>query len=150
MHRVFGMNATLSKEVITIDPAMAARVLGRSGQRVFEKVIVHTAVIGGKTVGYGIVDDVPGKAQPITYMTLFKPDGAIADIEVLVYRESYGGEIQYNTFRRQFQGKNASSPLRIGNDIENIAGATISSNAIANGAKKIAVLFSELKKAEKL
>ncbi|HET6401214.1 MAG TPA: FMN-binding protein [Candidatus Kapabacteria bacterium] len=150
MHRVFGMNATLSKQIITIDPVMAARVRARSGQPVFDKVIVHEASLNGKSIGYGIVDDVPGKAQPITYMTLFKPDGTIADIEVLVYRESYGGEIQYNTFRHQFRGKNASSPLRIGNDIENIAGATISSNAIANGAKKIAVLFDELKKAGKL
>lgn len=150
MSRIFGMNAVLSKQVMNIDPAIAARVRARSAQPVYDRVIVHEASLNGKPIGYGIVDDVRGKAQPITYMTLFKPDGTIADIEVLVYRESYGGEIQYQTFRRQFRGKSASSPLRIGNDIENVAGATISSNAIANGAKKIAVLFDELRKAGKL
>ncbi len=129
---------------------MAARVRARSGQPVYNKAIIHEAMVNGRIVGYGIVDDVRGKAQPITYMTLFKRDGTIADIEVLIYRESYGGEIQYESFRRQFRGKNANSPLRIGNDIENVAGATISSNAIASGAKKIAVLFDELRKAGKL
>ncbi|HWF43888.1 MAG TPA: FMN-binding protein [Candidatus Kapabacteria bacterium] len=149
MHRVFGESVTLSKQTIPIDKDMAERVEKRSGQPVLDKVIVHEAAIGDKPVGYGIVDDVRGKAQPITYMTLFKPDGTIAEIEVLVYREPYGGEIQYETFRKQFRGKKASSPLRVGDDIQNIAGATISSKAITNGAKKIAVLFDELRKEKK-
>ena len=150
MRRVFGQNAILSKQTITIDNATAATVLARSGQRVTDKVIVHEAWANGQPVGFGIVDDVVRKAQPITYITLFKPDGKIADVEVLVYREPYGGEIQYETFRNQFHGKNASSTLRVGSDIQNISGATISSKAITNGAKKIAVLFDELRKAKKL
>ena len=149
MHRVFGETATLSKQTIPIDNALAERVEKRSGQPVLGKVIVHEAAVNGKLIGFGIVDDVRGKAQPITYMTLFHPDGTIAEIEVLVYREPYGGEIQYETFRRQFRGKKASSPIRVGNDIQNIAGATISSKAITNGAKKIAVLFDELRKENK-
>lgn len=104
----------------------------------------------GAIVGYGIVDDVPGKAQPITYATLLTPTGTIQDIEILVYREPYGGEVQYEAFRKQFRGKSAASQLRVGRDIQNMAGATISSKAVTNGAKKIAVLFDELRKAHKL
>jgi electron transport complex protein RnfG len=150
MRRAFGEHATLSKQTIAIDNATAANVLSRSGQHVTDKVIVHEAAVNGKPIGYGIVDDVVGKAQPITYVTLFQPDGTIADIEVLVYREPYGGEIQYETFRNQFRGKDAFSPLHVGNDIQNISGATISSKAITYGTKKIAVLFDELRKAKKL
>ena len=150
MHRAFGEHATLSKQTIAIDNATAANVLARSGQRVTDKVIVHEAAMDVKPIGYGIVDDVVGKAQPITYMTLFRPDGTIVDVEVLIYRESYGGEIQNETFRKQFRGKDASSPLHVGNDIQNISGATISSKAITYGAKKITVLFDELRKGKKL
>jgi Na+-translocating ferredoxin:NAD+ oxidoreductase subunit G len=150
MRRVFGENVMLSRQTIAIDNPTAANVLTRSGQSVNDKVIVHEASLNGKPIGFGIVDDVVGKAQPITYITLIKPDGKIADVEVLVYREPYGGEIQYETFRNQFKGKNASSPLHVGNDIQNVSGATISSKAITYGVKKITVLFDELRKAKKL
>ena len=150
MRRVFGERTALGKQTITIDKDIAERVEKRSGQPVLDKVIVHQATANDKLVGYGIVDDVRGKAQPITYITLFRPDGTIADIEVLIYREPYGGEIQYETFRKQFRGKRASAPIRVGQDIQNIAGATISSKAITNGAKKITILFDELRKEKKL
>ncbi|MDP4199176.1 MAG: FMN-binding protein [Bacteroidota bacterium] len=150
IRRVFGEKCEMKKETIMIDNVVAAHVAARSGEAVHDKAIIHEAVLDGKVIGYGIVDDVRGKAQPITYVTLFRPDGKIAEIEVLIYREPYGGEIQYESFRRQFRGKQASSPLRVGADIENIAGATISSKAITHGAKKIAVLFDELRKAGKL
>jgi Na+-translocating ferredoxin:NAD+ oxidoreductase RnfG subunit len=149
MRRVFGEKSELTKTTVEIDKAIAERVEKRTGQPVGTKAIVHEAFKNGKLIGYGIVDDVRGKAQPITYMTLFKPDASIAEVEVLVYREPYGGEVAYESFRKQFRGKKASSTLRVGEDIQNMAGATISSKAIANGAKKIAVLFEELRKEKK-
>jgi len=150
MHRVFGEQAVLTKETLPIDPPMRSAVQKRSEEEVGDKVIVHKALKDGKIIGYGIVDDVRGKAQPITYITLFHPDGKIADVEVLVYREPYGGEVAYESFRKQFRGKSSNSQLRVGHDIQNVAGATISSKAITYGAKKIAVLFDELRKAGKL
>jgi Na+-translocating ferredoxin:NAD+ oxidoreductase RnfG subunit len=150
MRRVFGDKSELSKETVAIDQTIIDHVKARTGEDVRDKAIVHEARNGGKIVGYGIVDDVRGKAQPITYITLITPEGKISDIEVVVYREPYGGEIGYETFRKQFRGKQASSKLRVGEDIQNMAGATISSKAITRGAKKIVVLFDELKKGGKL
>jgi thiamine biosynthesis lipoprotein len=150
MHRVFGDKSELRKEIVAIDQNVMEHVKSRTGEDVRDKAIVHEGVMNGKTIGYGIVDDVRGKAQPITYITLINPDGKIADIEVLIYREPYGGEIAYETFRKQFHGKQASSKLTVGEDIQNMAGATISSKAMTRGAKKIVVLFDELRKAGKL
>lgn len=150
MHRVFGERSELKKETVTIDQTIMEHVKSRTSEEVRDKAIVHEAILEGKIVGFGIVDDVRGKAQPITYMTLINPDGKIADVEVLVYREPYGGEISYETFRKQFRGKQANAKLRVGEDIQNMAGATISSKAITRGAKKMVVLFDELRKAGKL
>jgi Na+-translocating ferredoxin:NAD+ oxidoreductase RnfG subunit len=150
MHRVFGGKAELQKKTVAIDQTVMERVKSRTGEEVRDKAIVHEAVEGGKVVGYGIVDDVRGKAQPITYITLMSSEGVIADIEVLIYREPYGGEIGYETFRKQFRGRRATSKLRVGDDIQNMAGATISSKAITQGARKIVTLFDELRKAGKL
>ena len=150
MHRVFGEKSELTKQTVAIDQGVMEHVKSHTGEDVRDKAIVHEAMVNGKVVGYGIVDDVRGKAQPITYITLIHPDGKIADVEVLVYREPYGGEIGYETFRKQFRGKSPNSKLRVGEDIQNMAGATISSNAITRGAKKIVTLFDELRKAGKL
>jgi Na+-translocating ferredoxin:NAD+ oxidoreductase RnfG subunit len=150
MRRVFGAECEQKTVKLDIPADIVDHVQKRSGEAVATKAIVHESLKNGRIVGYGIVDDVRGKAQPITYITLFKPDGEITDVEVLVYREPYGGEIQYESFRKQFRGKRATSKLHIGSDIQNIAGATISSKAITTGTKKIAILLDELLKEKKL
>ncbi len=57
-------------------------------------------------------------------------------MDVLVYREPYGGEVAYEAWRRQFRGKSAADSLRVGREIRVISGATISVNAITLGVKR--------------
>ena len=95
--------------------------------------------------GYGFVDNVKGKTQLITYLAGIRPSGEVEDIDVLAYRESYGGEIAYETFRKQFQAKTANDSLQPGRDIKKISGATISVRAITAGIKKILITFELLK-----
>lgn len=147
MHRVFGENTTLCYKEVVIDSATSASIQDRSHEAYSGTIGIHTAVNEKKEiVGFGIVDDVQGKSQPITYLALINPDGSANDVEVLIYREPYGGEISYETFRKQFRGKNSGDRLKVGRDIRNIAGATISSNAITNGVKKLLIAFDELRK----
>jgi len=40
-------------------------------------------------------------------------------------------------WRAQFVGKRGGSPLRLGNDIRNISGATLSSKHITDGVKRL-------------
>ncbi len=94
-----------------------------------------------KIAGYGFIDDVKGKVQYITYLTGVKSNGEIADVDVLSYREAYGGEIMYESFRKQFKNKTASDQLYPGKDIKNISGATISVRAITLGVKRILTTF---------
>jgi Na+-translocating ferredoxin:NAD+ oxidoreductase RnfG subunit len=95
----------------------------------------------GIRLGYGVVDNVKGKSQPITYLTVIDTSGDVVDVNVLVYRESHGGEVQNESFRRQFRGMNAKSKIEIGRDIKSISGATISSRSVTGGVNNIIRIF---------
>lgn len=91
---------------------------------------------GGALVGFAEVRNVKGKDQPITYLVAVDPAGTLKDVDVLVYREPYGGEVAYEPWRKQFRGKGADAPLVVGKDVRNISGATISTHAVTAGVRQ--------------
>jgi len=88
---------------------------------------------GEKLLGRAIVDDVIGKSLPITYLVSLETDNRVRAVEVLVYRESHGGEVKRDKWRAQFVGKGLEDPLALGRDVRNIAGATLSCRALCEG-----------------
>ena len=86
-------------------------------------------------LGYATVRDARGKDQPITFLVAVDTEGQVLDVDILVYREPYGGEVAYESWRRQFRGHTATDSVRIGKPIRNISGATISSNAVTLGVR---------------
>ena len=91
---------------------------------------------GGKLLGFAQVRNVKGKDQPITFLVAIDSQDALKDVDILVYREPYGGEVAYEPWRKQFRGKSATAPLGVGNDIKNISGATISSHSVTLGVRQ--------------
>lgn len=87
--------------------------------------------------GLFVVEKVVGKHEYITVAIGINPNGTVKQIEIMDYRESYGYEVRDASWRSQFVGKSASSPLQLGADIKNISGATLSSKHIADGVKRI-------------
>lgn len=80
--------------------------------------------------------NVKGKDQPITFLVATDTTDRLRDVDILVYREPYGGEVAYDAWRRQFRGKSADDALQVGRDIRTISGATISVNAVTLGVKR--------------
>lgn len=95
---------------------------------------------GGAPIGVVVIDNVIGKFELITYAVALGTDGAIRQIEILSYRESHGGEIRLPAWRRQFVGKTLAAPLRVGADIANISGATLSCTHVTDGVRRIAAV----------
>src|SRR5881398_1449723 len=77
-------------------------------------------------VGFAAVGNVLGKDQPITFLVAVDATDRLKDVDILVYREPYGGEVAYELWRRQFRGKTTADPIAVGKDIRSISGATIS------------------------
>jgi FMN-binding protein len=113
-----------------IEQASGVRVL-RDEQQVW-------GVSGG---GWFIVDEVVGKHEYITYAAGLSPDGSVKQIEIMDYRETYGGQIRDQKWRAQFVGKTSRSTLKLDCDIKNISGATLSCRHITDGVKRLLAFY---------
>jgi Na+-translocating ferredoxin:NAD+ oxidoreductase RnfG subunit len=98
---------------------------------------VQVAKKADSTLGYVVIDNVVGKFELITYGVGIGRDGAIRQVEILSYRESHGHEIRLPGWRRQFVGKTRAASLKIGDDIANISGATLSCTHVTEGVRRI-------------
>ena len=93
-------------------------------------------------LGFARVGNVKGKDQPITWLVAVDPALRLRDVDILVYREPYGGEVAYEAWRRQFRGKGPDAPLAVGRDIQGISGATISVNAVTLAVRRTMADFA--------
>ncbi len=103
---------------------------------------VHVARRGDMTLGYVVSDDVIGKVELISYAVGIALDGSVKQVEILAYRESHGFEIRLPAWRQQFVGKGATSALRVGEDINNISGATLSCTHVTDGVRRIVAVLA--------
>jgi Na+-translocating ferredoxin:NAD+ oxidoreductase RnfG subunit len=100
------------------------------------------AEAGGKLLGLFVVDHVIGKHLYIDYAVALDPGGRVHRVDILAYRESYGGEVRSPSWLAQFVGKTGGSALKVGGDIRNISGATLSSLHVTEGVKRIVSAYA--------
>lgn len=120
--------------------ASLERVFGRGANA--DTLRQDTAVVlrvsrADSLLGFAMVGNVIGKDQPITFLVAIDATDHLKDVDILVYREPYGGEVAYEPWRRQFRGKTAADSLRVGKEIRSISGATISVHAVTLGVKRL-------------
>lgn len=115
-----------------------------SGRR---PLAVQVARKGAAVLGYVAFDEVVGKFELISYAVGLGTDGSVRQVEILAYRESHGGEIRLPAWRRQFVGKTAASPLRVGEDIANLSGATLSCTHVTDGVRRIVAAHAAAQRA---
>ncbi len=103
---------------------------------------VQIARRGAATLGFVVADAVIGKFELISYAVGIDSEGAIRQVEILSYRESHGGEVRLPAWRRQFVGKTTAAPLKVGEDIANISGATLSCTHVTEGVRRIVAVVA--------
>ena len=91
--------------------------------------------------GWFFVDEVIGKHEFITYALGLNADGSVKQIEVMDYRENYGGEVRRVEWRGQFVGKKRGAKLRLDDDIRSISGATLSCRHITEGVRRLLATY---------
>ncbi len=99
------------------------------------------------TVGYAFEDTVIGKWGMIHYLAGLDTNGAVSRIIILDYQEIRGRPIAKPRFLRQYQGKTIKDTLQLRKDIDGITGATISSNSLTEGVRKIIYIYEFIKPA---
>jgi hypothetical protein len=130
--------ATAFKEVLVAPTPDEAAALAPPGGPP-RSAPVHTieARQDERLLGRVVVDAVVGKFEQIDYAVALGPDAHVIAVEILSYRESHGGEVRLPAWRNQFVGKGPADPIRIGADVANISGATLSCTHITDGVHRI-------------
>ena len=132
---------------LAFTPDQRKAIARSSGVGSFDKVQrVWDVRSGNGRAGWFIVDRVLGKHEMITYAVGLSPDGTVKRVEILEYRETYGGEVRNPNWRQQFVGKRSGSQLQLGKDIRNISGATLSSRHVTDGIRRLLVTWDLLLK----
>jgi Na+-transporting NADH:ubiquinone oxidoreductase subunit NqrC len=94
----------------------------------------------GRHLGWFVLDEVYGKHEFITYAVALDASGTVMGVEILDYRETHGGEVRQPAWRAQFTGKRYGAGLRLGEEIKNISGATLSCKHISEGVRRVLAL----------
>jgi Na+-translocating ferredoxin:NAD+ oxidoreductase RnfG subunit len=128
--------ATLTEDFRTLSDAQVAVIEKTSDANVGNKQL---RAWKSSTGGWFIADQVVGKHDFIPFVVALDDNGAVKDVEILEYREAYGGEVANAKWRAQFSGKDHQSPLKLTKDIQNISGATLSSKHITDGVRRLVV-----------
>lgn len=87
--------------------------------------------------GAVLLDAVLGKHEAIDYMVVLDRRATVRFVEILAYRESYGGEVRGAAWRRQFHGlspRDLPAPER---NVMNLSGATLSCRHVTEGVRKL-------------
>jgi hypothetical protein len=94
--------------------------------------------------GWLIVDRVVGKHEFITFALALDAAGVVRSVEIMDYRESYGGQIRDARWRGQFAGKRFGAALQLDKDIKNISGATLSCRHVTDGVKRLLATYASV------
>lgn len=139
IREVFDGVARVDTVVVVLDDSTRAAVAALCPSPVPSDTVAVLVPRGAasESLGYAMIVEEAGKYRPITFLVGLDPDLDVRGVEVLVYRESRGGEVRRTRFLRQYRGKDVESPIRINRDILNVAGATISVNAMNHGVKRV-------------
>lgn len=91
----------------------------------------------GQIVGYAAVGEAPGYAGPIEVLVGVDPAGAILGVKIVKQRESPGffRLVENRDFPAQYASKVVTDPLRLGEDLDAVTGATVSAEGVAMSVK---------------
>ena len=131
--------ATFEPDNRTLTDAHVAAIQKDSGVPVTNRTVHAWRVSTG---GWFIVDQVIGKHDYITFGVGLDAHGSVRSIEILDYREAQGYQVRDQAWRAQFSGAHHGAPLRFGQEIRNISGASLSSRHITDGVRRLLATYA--------
>jgi len=139
--RVFAAADTLWAETWVPTPGEKQAVERRLGWRLEQNAFTFYRARGdGEPLGWAMVTEQVGHHRLITFLVHVTPDHEVGAVEVMVYRESRGGEIRRQRFLRQYRGKDLDDHIRLNRDIVGITGATLSVRATNASVRRVLTL----------
>ena len=106
-------------------------------------VTFHVAWNGPEPLGYVTIDVHNVRTHPEAVMVVLGPEGGVRSVRILAFHEP----LDYLPSQRwyaQFAGKTAADALRVGRDIDAVAGATRSAHAASDSVRRALALYRVL------
>jgi len=105
-----------------------------------ETGFVYAVKQEGGIIGYAVQQTTQGYGGPIELIVAFQPDYTLGGIhvggEAFNETENLGGKARDEAFTGQFKG--AHLPVKLGENIDSISGATVTSQAVVDGVNAAA------------
>jgi Na+-transporting NADH:ubiquinone oxidoreductase subunit C len=136
-HRTFRTATAFADVLVSPSPDDAIALAAPGGLPKTAPLRTIEARQGDAVLGRVIVDSVLGKFEQIDYAVAVDGAGKVLGIEILTYREGHGAEVRLPAWRNQFVGKTAADPIKLGADVANISGATLSCTHITDGVRRL-------------
>ena len=131
----------IKKNEIFLSPEESREIESISKSKNDSKLyIIYEAKKDNKTTGYAIIDTHKLRTKTETVMFVINPDGTLRQTEVLAFFEPPDYQAGSNWIEL-FEGKSAEDSLKIGKDIPNITGATITANSLVQATRRILAVF---------
>jgi hypothetical protein len=131
--------ANFTKDFRALTPDQVSAIEHASGTNVRSRELKAWHTSDG---GWFIVDEVVGKHDFIPIALALDANGTVKLVEILEYREAYGGEVRNPKWLAQFAGKQNGASLHLTRDIQNISGATLSSKHITDGVRRLLATYA--------
>jgi Na+-translocating ferredoxin:NAD+ oxidoreductase RnfG subunit len=95
-------------------------------------------------LGYCVESTVAAKSGPFRIRVLADASLIVVQAHVVSYTWERGRDVRKPGFTNQFQGKGPDAPLKIGQDIDAMTGATLSSKAMTAGVRDAIALLKTI------
>ncbi|NQV33239.1 MAG: FMN-binding protein [Phycisphaeraceae bacterium] len=100
--------------------------------------VIHNQSV---SLGYCVGATVAAKSGPFRICILADSNLLVRRASVVSYTWDRGRDVRKSKFTRQFEGRGPDDPIQIGQDIDAITGATLSSKAMAQGVRDAVTLL---------
>lgn len=129
------VDITLGEEDVTLEEIDLKNLTVKTPANL-NKDKLYRLKISNQLKGYAYLGSAPSKERDFDYVLLLTPGLAIQKAKVLIYRETFGREIETQRWLDQFNGLTPDSSAKFGENIDGISGATISSRSMTTAVDK--------------
>lgn len=116
-----------------------AHAFGNADQMTVKVIQNHSV-----SLGYCVGATVAAKSGPFRICVLVDSNLLVRRASVVSYTWDRGRDVRKLKFTHQFEGKGADDPIQIGQDIDAMTGATLSSKAMAQGVRDVVMLLARI------
>jgi len=146
LRNVFPDADRFEEKLVTLDDKQVKIVQALARAELPSRLV--TEYVGWKqnaVTGYAFIDSPIVRTLPGTLMVALSPDGSVRNVEILAFYEP-PDYLPMKPWLRQFDDRKLNPALKLHGEINGIAGATMSSQAVVGSVRRALALYQVLVK----